>query len=71
MNKMLLIGLSITMNLCFNFIFIIRDINVRFLIVLLIRKALVDDMWWQSATVGDKKSAGCISKRVNFQSSLA
>ena len=56
MNTMLSIGLSILKNLCFNFIFIIRDVNVRFLIVLLIREALVDDMWWQSATVGSVKS---------------
>ena len=52
MNKMVSIGLSIIMNLCFNSIFIIRDVHVRFLIVLLIREALVDGMWWQSATVG-------------------
>ena len=31
MNKTVSIGLSIIMNLCFNFIFIIRDVKVRYL----------------------------------------
>ena len=57
MNNMLSIGLFIIKNLCFNFIFIIKDINVRFLVILLIREALVNDMWWQSAIVGGVKSA--------------
>ena len=61
------------MNLCFNVIFIIRD-------VLLIREALVNDMWWHSATVGvlsqqevflspNSEFSDC-SSRVDFQSSL-
>ena len=58
MNKILSTDLLIIINLCFNFIFIIRDVNVRFLIVLLIREALVNNMLWQSATVGGVKSTG-------------
>ena len=83
MNTMLSIGLSIIKNLCFNSIFIIRDVNVRFLIVLLIREPLVNDMWRHSETVGGVKSAGGVlfpiqtpelsgcTSRVDFQSSLA
>ena len=84
MNKMLSIGLSINMNICFNFIFIISDVNVRFIIVLLIREALVDDMCSggsrQLLGVRSQQEvlfflhsefSGCTSQRVDFQSYLA
>ena len=59
MNKMLSIGLSIIKKLCSTSGSSLEIyVNVRFLIVLLIREALVDDMWWQSAPVGGVKSAG-------------